>query len=217
MRSCLVLGTLVARVAAVSTATRSIAVRLPGLDHPVQTLEVLDPDELLESQPLADDDCDVYGACLWPSSFIVARNLVRHLVSSDAPAPRVVELGCGAAALPSLAALAAGAERVVATDWSPLALSLAADAAKSYQPTRVHRLDTRRFDVKDPEWAFGRCDFIVCSDMLYEEQAACAVGACVAKAVRDGATAIVADPGRLGGSGRVHFLAGLSSELGDVA
>ena len=207
-----------APTAASRTGTKVLAVALPGLSSPVHALEVAEPDELLDEGPLADDECDVYGACLWPSSYVLARALVDMLQGSREA--HVVELGCGAAALPSLTALAVGA-RVVATDWSPLALELAYDSACRYQPSRADAMQTVRFDVRDAErsgfslpWP---CTHLVCADMLYDERAAHAVGMCVAHAVSQGATAIVGDPGRMNGAGREHFVRGLRSVAGDAS
>ena len=196
-------------------ATRSLAVHLDGLDAPVRALEVHDPDVLLDTtEELATSSGDIYGACLWPSSYVVARELVHDLSQFDEPA-HIVELGCGAAALPSLAGLTAGAHSVVSCDWSELALEVVRESVERFHPRRSARVQTTRFDVRDAElasftWTWP-CTHIVCADMLYEPSAAHAVGACVAHAVSQGASALVADPGRLDGAGRAHFLLGLRS------
>lgn len=220
-RLCLLLGfNFQARGYTAVPHTRTLTIPIEGLVEPVQALEVLDSDALLDCTELATDECDIYGACLWPSSYVAARALVRRLRSSTSPSSaRVVEIGCGAAALPSLAALAAGAGEVVATDWSPLALRVVEDATARFQPGRADRLRAERFDVRDAERRGGlpwRCDVLVCADMLYDPQAARAVGVCAALAVAQGAAAIVCDPGRLDGAGRVHFFDGVRSVAGDA-
>lgn len=201
-------------------ASRSLAIRIKGLAEPVRALEVENADCLLDGEDtvLADDECDIYGACLWPSSLAIAREIVHEAADSH-----VVELGCGAAAIPSLTALAAGAKSVVATDWSPLARQLVEASVDRFQPDRAARLQTAHFDVRDAEREDfvlpGKepCTLLVCADMLYDAQTAHAVGACVAHAVSQGASALVADPGRLDGAGREHFLRGLHSVAGEEA
>jgi predicted nicotinamide N-methyase len=205
------------------SSTRTLAIGIEGLTQPVRTLEVRSPDELLhDGADLATDECDVYGACLWPSSYAVATHLVRLIDQYHTRygcAARVVELGCGAAALPALTALAAGAEHVVAADWSELALELVERSAFEFQPERADRLHAEKLNVRSAtQWTAlpWSCTHLVCADMLYEEQTAHAVGACVAHAVSQGAIAVVADPGRLDGVGRDHFFQGLRSIGGDA-
>lgn len=199
-----------------------------SLKSPVSVLEAADPDSLvLDGHALANDDCDVYGAMLWPSSYAVASSLVADLQSSDAARTRVVELGCGPG-LPSLAALAAGAGEVIACDWSPLALELVERAAHEHQPSRAHRLRVEHVNVKDPSQAlpweaddgtarFGRT-VLICADMLYEAETARAVARCVASLLtQPGTMAVVADPGRMAGQGRQHLLRELQRASGQAA
>ena len=191
-----------------SPALRCQEVLLPGLSAPVSCLEGADPDELL--QRAIDGDEDEYCAQIWPSAFAAARALVRHL--SVRPGS-VTELGCGPG-LPSLAALAAGAPSVTATDWSPLALALTRHAADTFQPERAARLATVRLDVFGSRVSpFGwPCDYLVAADMLYDAATAEAVGRCAAQQSRLGTTTVIADPGRPGG--RAAFLRGVASARG---
>ena len=201
-------------------STRTLTIHVDGLAKPVKALELACADDLLDDEAaIADDECDVYGACLWPSSYVLARALLREPATT---LKHVVELGCGAAALPSLSALAAGASSVVATDWAPLARELASASAYQFQPKAAERLQTTHFDVRDAlrddfVLPWSPCTHLVCADMLYDARAARAVGACVAHAVLQGATALVADPGRLDGQGREHFCRGVQSVAGGDA
>jgi predicted nicotinamide N-methyase len=139
---------------------------------------------------------------------VAARTLLRHLATEREAV--VCEIGCGPG-LPSLAALAAGARSVIAVDMSPLALSLVSHAARSYQPSRAPRLTTvqRNFLQQDGE-ALISCDYLVAADLLYDLPTAQAVGRYVGWHVRrGGATAIIADPGRMNGQGRAAFARGL--------
>ena len=148
-----------------ATARRPISVAFELLPTPVGALEHSDPDALLathvaptlrmdgaDARPDGWCSEDAYGASLWPSSVVVARTLLEHLATMEAlgHAPHtqhVVELGCGVG-LPSLAALAAGAGSVLATDWSPIALELVSEAARTHQPEAAARLRTDRVNVR---------------------------------------------------------------------
>ena len=80
--------------------------------------------------------------------------------------------------MPSLAALAAGAAGVLATDWSKLALALPVESAARFQSERAHLLTTARFDVFDQHALVpGDWDYLVATDMLYESPTALALGA----------------------------------------
>ena len=186
-------------------AIRRTDVSLEGLRHPVATLEAARVDDVLDA--VTEED-HVYAARLWPSSFVAARTLLRHLATEREAV--VCEIGCGPG-LPSLAALAAGARSVIAVDMSPLALSLVSHAARSYQPSRAPRLTTVQRDLlqQDGE-ALISCDYLVAADLLYDIPTAQAVGRYVGWHVRrNGATAIIAEPGRMNGQGRAAFARGL--------
>ena len=185
-------------------AIRRTDVSLDGLRYPVATLEAARIDDVLEA--VAEDH--VYAARLWPSSVVAARTLLRHLATKREAV--VCEIGCGSG-LPSLAALAAGAQSVIAVDMSPLALSLVSHAARSFQPSRAPRLTTVQRDLlqQDGEVIIN-CDYLVAADLLYDIPTAHAVGRYVGRQVRrGGATAIIADPGRMNGQGRAAFARGL--------
>ena len=195
--------------AGAAIAVRRTEVRFASLAAPVSVLECASEDEVLELA-LTDgpDKVDAYGATLWPSSYVATRSLLRAMTGR--PSPAVTELGCGPG-LPSLAALAAGARSVAATDHSPLALALVLRAATDYQPDRARHLATAVLDCTDPAamplpW---EADFLVAADLLYEEATAEALGERVARQVACGSTAIITEPGRQRGRGRAAFLRGV--------
>lgn len=190
----------------------------PLLASPVSVFESADPDEVLD---IALDDvvanADTYAATLWPSAYIAASTLLKQLGRRPAGAT-VTELGCGPG-LPSLAALAAGAGTVTATDHSPMALALVSRSASEFLPARTERLHTALLDVMDPRTMplLHPCDLLVAADLLYDEATAEALGKRVARQVACGTTAIVTEPGRQQGLGRAAFLRGVSASglLGD--
>ena len=205
---------------AVRAGVSQISITLKGLSGPVHVYEAADPDRLLLEHERASGESDVYGACLWPSSYVAARNVVEEVGRRcGTERVRVVEIGCGPG-LPSLAALAAGANEVLACDWSPLALDLVACAALDHQALRAPRLRTERSNVlSDAPMPWEPCDpqtVLVCADLLYEAATARAVGRCVARAVSEGATCIVADPGRINGKGRELLLQEMRTSSGDA-
>jgi predicted nicotinamide N-methyase len=82
-----------------------------------------DADALIDEEAFRREEFLPYWAELWPSALALARAVATRPLEGA----RVVELGCGLA-LPSIAAALGGA-RVLATDWSSPAVSLAAQNA----------------------------------------------------------------------------------------
>ncbi len=78
-----------------------------------------DPESLIDEERFDEDEFLPYWAELWPSGIALAR----HVAGLELGGASVLELGCGLA-LPSFAAVLAGAESVVATDWASEAVDL---------------------------------------------------------------------------------------------
>ena len=78
-----------------------------------------DPESLIDEARFAEDEFLPYWAELWPSAVALAH----QVVALDLTGKAVLELGCGLA-VPSFAAVLAGAESVLATDWAPEAVEL---------------------------------------------------------------------------------------------
>ena len=196
----------------VSLALRRTDVAFPPslLATPLSVFESADPDEVLELV-LGDNvvNADTYAATLWPSAYVAASTLLRELTRRPIGAA-VTELGCGPG-LPSLAALAAGAGAVTATDHSPMALAFVSRSVSEFLPDRAERLHTALLDVLDPRAMplSHPCDLLVAADLLYDEATAEALGERVARQVACGTTAIVTEPGRQKGLGRAAFLRGV--------
>ena len=120
-----------------------------------------DADALLSEEEFDNEEFLPYWAELWASG----RALAEAVFARSLRSARVLELGCGLG-LPSLAAAAAGG-RVVASDWSPDALSLLAANAERNEL----ELETMPLDWFDPPYdQLGTFDLILAADVLYEER-----------------------------------------------
>jgi predicted nicotinamide N-methyase len=111
----------------------------------------------------------------------------------DVSGRRVVELGCGLG-LPSLVALERGAD-VLATDWYPEALDLAAANARA---CTGRALATMLVDWRDPPAALlaRPADLVIGADVLYETRNGVALAALLPRLVAPGGTVLIADPRR---------------------
>ena len=117
---------------------------------------------LLEEEAFEHEEYLPYWAELWPSSIALAKAVaVRALRGA-----RVLELGCGLG-VPSIAAALAGA-RVLATDWSPDAVSFAAANARRNGVA----LETAVSSWAAPDDVVARApwDVVLASDVLYERR-----------------------------------------------
>lgn len=142
------------------------------------------------AEHLAGDDLpSPFWAYAWPAGSALARVIL------DRPqyvrGRFVLDFGAGGG-VASLAAAAAGADRVVANDIDPWAVAVARLAAERQ---RV-RLTTLHADLtRDPESA-PDFDVLLCSDLAYERAAAPGQLAFIQAALHAGRTVLVADAGR---------------------
>jgi predicted nicotinamide N-methyase len=146
-----------------------------------------DPERLIDEERFEEDEFMPYWAELWPSGVALA-GYVRTL---DLAGRRVLEVGCGLA-LPSFAAALAGAD-VVATDWAPEALSLAARNAEANGLRIVTALVDWRAPAPPSLSAF---DVVLAADVLYEERNSVPLLGLLAAATAAEGTVLIADPGR---------------------
>src|SRR5919206_689818 len=93
---------------------------VPLRDRELVVRRPRDAEALLDEEAFEREELMPYWAELWPSGVALARAVSAAAIGGR----RVLELGCGGLALPSIAAALGGA-RVLATDWSDEALSLA--------------------------------------------------------------------------------------------
>ncbi|CAJ1356105.1 unnamed protein product [Effrenium voratum] len=156
--------------------------------------------------PRASDAFGVLG--VWPAAWVAAQRVMRICQSRSRPV-RMLELGCGAG-LPSLCALASGAE-VVATDLEELPLKLLQAFCPEMDVLAAAGF-TRGRHTPCPSEA-ERFDVIVCSDCLYKPDVARAMATLIARALLAYPTTrvVVTDANR---QGREDFLDELDTLLG---
>ncbi len=145
-------------------------------------------DHLISEADYVMDERLPYWADLWPSS----RMLAATLLAEDGRGRTLLELGCGLG-LPTVAAMRAGFE-VTATDYYEDALQVTrANAGRNLG----REPDVRMVNWRDWPEDFGRFDVIVAADVIYEQEYAVLVAACIARALAPDGMAIIADPGRV--------------------
>jgi predicted nicotinamide N-methyase len=159
---------------------------VPLAGRELAVLRPRDADALIDDEAFEREERMPYWAELWPSGVALARALVRRSLRGQ----RVVELGCGGLALPSIAAALAGA-RVLATDWAEDALSLAYDNAQR---------NGADVEVATAPWASPGAlldgapwDLVLAADVLYEQRN---VDVLLDLLPRLGERVWIADPGR---------------------
>ena len=145
-------------------------------------------DQLISEADYVMDERLPYWADLWPSS----RQLAATLLGENGAGRTLLELGCGLG-LPTVAAMRAGFE-VTATDYYEDALQVTrANAGRNLDREPHVRMVNWR------EWPddIGTFDMIVAADVIYEQEYAVLVAACIKRALRPDGEAIIADPGRV--------------------
>ena len=153
-----------------------------------RTLRLLRPrvaDALLDEEAFEHEEFLPYWAELWPSAVALARAVARL----DLDGLRVLELGCGLA-LPSIVAALGGAS-VLATDWSPDALEVAAmNARRNGAPLEMSLAAWGEASalVDGAPW-----DLVLGADLLYERRN---VDQLVDLLPRLGREVMLAEPGR---------------------
>jgi predicted nicotinamide N-methyase len=158
------------------------------LDIDGLSLSILRPhqaDALLSEEAFEHEEFLPYWAELWPSGLALARVVRRR----DVDGLRVLELGCGLA-VPSIVAALGGAQ-VLATDWSPEALEVAAaNAERNSADVEVELVswsDSARLEREAP-W-----DLVLGADLLYEQRN---VDQLLALLPSLGGEILLAEPGR---------------------
>jgi predicted nicotinamide N-methyase len=132
-------------------------------DTELAVLRPRDSEALLDERAFEDDERLPYWAELWPSGV----GLARAVASVALGGRRVLELGCGGLALPSIAAALGGA-RVLATDWAEDALTLASDnATRNGATIEVARV---AWGAPEPLVARAPWDLVLAADVLYERR-----------------------------------------------
>jgi predicted nicotinamide N-methyase len=154
------------------------------LDDPDATLDAITQEEFDR-----DDERMPYFAMVWAS----AESLVAAVLAGPRLEGRhVLDLGCGLG--PCGFAAACQGAHVTFFDWEPRALEIvAASAGQQQAPPNTFRFVVGDWRQPPP---FGPFDLILGADVLYERRNAPAVAAFLARHLKPGAEAWIADPGR---------------------
>jgi len=153
--------------------------------EPLEVLQLAHPESALEAAIRGERD--PYAGIFWPTAIALARMIAAEIRAGM----RVVDAGAGTG-LVSLAAARRGAS-VLALDHDPVALQLLAAAAAR----QALLVETCVFDLTSAQ-PLPHCDLMVFSDLLYQRDFALMVAGRAVEAVRQGASVLVGDPGRIG-------------------
>ena len=157
-------------------------------DIPFMLRKPANADHLISEADYVMDERLPYWADLWPSS----RQLATTLLRENGAGRTLLELGCGLG-LPTVAAMHAGFD-VTASDYYEDALQVTrANAGRNLDREPHVRLVNWR------EWPadIGTFDVVVAADVIYEQEYAILVAACIKRALKPDGEAIIADPGRV--------------------
>jgi predicted nicotinamide N-methyase len=162
-------------------------VAVPGVA--LQVLRPRDADALLDEDAFEHEEFLPYWATVWPSGVALARALAGRALGGA----RVLELGCGGAALPSIVAALGGA-RVLATDHSSDAVALTERNAARNGAS----LDTAVCSWADPLPAVSDApwNLVLAADVLYERRNAEMLLRLLPTLVGRRGSVLIADPGR---------------------
>lgn len=182
-----------------STSMGPFAAREPLFAHGDISLRLLLPrsaDELIDEDAFARDERLPYWADLWPAAKSLARYVLDHPPQEGSPtAPaRIIELGCGAAALASLVLALRGAH-VLATDYEPQALDIVQANIHRHNSSAAG-LRTRTIDWRDSPGDLGEFDLVLGADLMYEQRNAIALADFVPTILAPAGRMLLADPGR---------------------
>eukprot|EP00928_Gymnodinium_smaydae_P020843 TRINITY_DN18060_c0_g1_i1.p1 TRINITY_DN18060_c0_g1~~TRINITY_DN18060_c0_g1_i1.p1 ORF type:complete len:371 (-),score=68.42 TRINITY_DN18060_c0_g1_i1:355-1467(-) len=187
-----------------SAATRLLRLRLklPPVGEQVQATTA----ELSVRLPAAVNGGGT-GRTLWPSCFLLVEWLLGCCAhgsetvvgSCSLKGKSVLELGCGMAALPSVAALLAGARRVVASDGVSGVVSW---LRQNLDSNGLSKVETRVLDWQHPPPADlrpRRFDVVLFSDAVYTQRGGLFLADALQKYTKRGGVVIGAAPGNRGG------------------
>ncbi len=154
----------------------------------ISLLRPPDAEALLDEEAFEREEFLPYWAELWPSGLALAHRVCERPLTGA----RVLELGCGLA-LPSFAAALRGAA-VVASDWSPDAVALAAENAARNGIV----VETVLADWGDATSILPRApwDVVLAADVLYERRNVATLLELLPRLVGDLGEVILAEPQR---------------------
>jgi predicted nicotinamide N-methyase len=157
-------------------------------DRELRFLRPRSSEDLLDEEAFEHEEFLPYWAEMWPSGVTLARDVAARALRGA----RTLELGCGLA-LPSIAAALAGG-RVLATDWSSDAITLAAENAERSGAA----VETLVCDWSRPEPLLERApwNLVLAADVLYERRNVQALLDLLPRLVDGRSEILLADPGR---------------------
>jgi len=162
-------------------------IALPGAE--VELVRPPDAEALISEEAFEHEEFLPYWAELWASAVALAHDVsVRSLRGRP-----TLELGCGLG-LPSIAATFAGG-KVLATDWSPDAVSATAANAER----NGVELETLRCSWAEPDAIVerGPWPLVIASDVLYEARNVELLLDLLPRLVDETGLVLIADPGRV--------------------
>lgn len=174
---------------------RVVETSVPSGTRTIDLLHPASAEELISETDFERDERLPYWAEPWPSSFVLAAELLSGTRWGPGAGRTLLELGCGAGLVASAAALAGFT--VTASDYYEDALRFARVNAwrSAEREIGAMLLDWRALPALLP-----RFDVVVAADVLYERPYAELVAATIARVLAPDGLAIVADPGRLAAS-----------------
>ena len=156
-------------------------------DHRLALLHPANADDLISEEDFERDERLPYWADLWPAAFVLAG----RLADAKGGGRRLLELGCGAGLVATVAALA-GFD-VTASDYYDDALLFAkTNAWRNGASVRTRNLDWRGLPAD-----LGTFDLVVASDVLYEPRYGDLVAGAFAATLARRGLGLLADPGRI--------------------
>jgi predicted nicotinamide N-methyase len=166
-----------------------IAERIPLPGGEVELMRPPDAEALISEESFEHEEFLPYWAELWASAVALAHDVsIRSLRGR-----RTLELGCGLG-LPSIAAARAGG-RVLATDWSPDAVSATAVNAER-NDVEIETLQCA-WDEADAIVARAPWQLVIASDVLYERRNVDQLLDLLPRLVDERGLVLLADPGRV--------------------
>jgi predicted nicotinamide N-methyase len=161
--------------------------RIMVRDHKLALLHPANADDLISEEDFERDERLPYWADLWPSAFVLAG----RMADTKGGGRRLLELGCGAGLVATVAALS-GFE-VTASDYYDDALLF----AKANAWRNGARIETRNVDWRGMPGDLTDFDVVVASDVLYEPRYGDLVAGAFAATLGKRAIGLLTDPGRI--------------------
>ena len=195
--------------------TRDLERRYRVVSEPLSVgggiFDILRPDsadDLISEEDFVGDERLPYWAAIWPSSIVLAGELVNGNLSAARSGMRTLELGCGVGVVTTAAMMAE--LDVLATDYYEPALE--------FTRANTCRIISREAKTQMVNWRelpanLGRFDLILASDVIYEREYAGLLPRVFEKLLQFDGHAIIADPGRVSTPAFLHSCTGIGLKV----